>query len=171
MSDNTDFLQIKPSILPYFIIQEIEKPDKQYLGLLISSIRIRVYCYNNHRNMISNSTGIDLMSSPAPLAAMPPIPGLRGLPLRNRQLNLLRFLLNPINNLNTIHERFGLFGAMQKDDPSLVFAFGPDYNQQVLSDPQHFYNFSTLPFKMPDDAAFYKNIDGLISMNGDRHDD
>jgi cytochrome P450 len=97
------------------------------------------------------------------------IPGLRGLPIKSRQVNLLRFLLNPIAYLIDINQRFGLLGAMRKDDPSLVFAFGPDYNQAVLSDPQHYYNFSTLPFKMPDDAAFYRNIDGLVSMNGERH--
>ncbi|MXQ55844.1 cytochrome P450 [Shimazuella sp. KC615] len=96
------------------------------------------------------------------------IPGPRS--LFGRYMNLLRFYRNPFTYSRWLHDEYGKIVALgQEDNPSYVFAFGSEYNQQILTDPDLFQISSSL-LKIPEESIlgkmFYNN---LILMTGEKH--
>src|SRR5690606_37239929 len=72
------------------------------------------------------------------------LPGPRSLPIPtiSRILAMIRLMNEPIDLLRTHHARYGELSGLVAFKPQragVVMAFGPRYNQQVLSDPTLFY--------------------------------
>jgi cytochrome P450 len=96
------------------------------------------------------------------------IPGPRS--LFGWRMNMLRFYRNPFTYSRWLHDEYGKIVALgQGNNPSYVFAFGPDYNQQILTNPDLFEVSSSL-VKIPKDSLlgrmFYNN---LVLMTGEKH--
>ncbi|USK33163.1 cytochrome P450 [Bacillus sp. F19] len=96
------------------------------------------------------------------------IPGPRS--LFGWKINMLRFYRNPFTYSRWLHDTYGNIVALgQGKKPSYVFAFGPEFNQQILTDPDLFQISSSL-LNVPEESLlgkmFYNN---LILMTGEKH--
>ena len=98
-----------------------------------------------------------------------PIPGPRRIPLLGPAGSLLRFFRDPVACLQALHRRYGAVAAVSADDASLVCAFGPEINHQVLSNPDLFQNAAEFPIRIPKDSALARLTTFLVGMNGDAH--
>ncbi len=83
---------------------------------------------------------------------------------------MFRFFRSPFAFQRWLYETYGTLSALgQGDKPSTVFAFGPEMNRQILSNPD-FFEVSTALVKIPKDTEmgelFYNN---LLLMSGDKH--
>lgn len=96
------------------------------------------------------------------------IPGPRS--LLGWKMNMLRFYRNPFTYSRWLHDEYGKIVALgHGEKPSYIFAFGPEYNQQILTDPDLFQISSSL-LKVPEESLlgkmFYNN---LLLMTGEKH--
>ncbi|GAC1650172.1 MAG: hypothetical protein NVS4B8_24200 [Herpetosiphon sp.] len=87
--------------------------------------------------------------------------------------NALPLLVDPVAFMTRLHRDYGAIVALARNDPHSVFAFGPAYNQQLLSDPQLYYSTSldlnSINLHVAHDTAWYRTGTGLLGMNGARH--
>lgn len=103
---------------------------------------------------------------PVPLAGPPPMPivGMFG--------NMLRVFRDPVAALPKLTERYGRVAALAKDNPMMVYALGPEYNQLLLSDAHLFHTVdATALFSIkPDpDSAVIRLANAVTLENGPRH--
>ncbi len=91
--------------------------------------------------------------------------------------NLIAFNQDPLGNVEKLRQRYGnIFLFVHGGNPPLnstlpdvhrtVFALGPQYNQQVLSDTNLFYNSILLG---TEGTEFWRLGRGLLNMNGEKH--
>ena len=103
-----------------------------------------------------------------PSDALASIPGPAPAPLLGSRVNLVRFLLDPIAYMRMLHRDYGTIASFVRGRPGIVFAFGPEYNKQILSDPARYYSTGiTMPG--PSDSPQRHLGYGLLSMNGPQH--
>ena len=50
----------------------------------------------------------------------------------------LAFLRDPVTFMSTLYREYGQVAAWLQGNPGWMFGFGPEYNQQVLSDSARF---------------------------------
>jgi cytochrome P450 len=97
-------------------------------------------------------------------------------PLRGVKVwsTMAKFIGDPIPVLQSLHDRYGSTVAFpnnpfQQLDPRLyVMAFGPQYNEQILTNPEIF-RARGLVLQGPPGSAHQIVRFGLISMNGEQH--
>ena len=95
------------------------------------------------------------------------LPGPMAMPLLGWRGNSIRFLRDPLRYLQRSYQTYGPLSALVRDDPRNVFAIGPDYNHQLLSDARLFHTiFETITH--PRVKRRRRGI-GLLNMNGERH--
>jgi cytochrome P450 len=81
---------------------------------------------------------------------------------------LLDFPDDPVACMRRLYRAHGNLAALEEDGQRLVFVFGPEYNQRVLSDTQTFHaRFFAL--RGPRHSAQRRLTSGLLSMNGEEH--
>jgi cytochrome P450 len=81
---------------------------------------------------------------------------------------LLDFQLNPIACMRRLYRAFGTVAAIEEGDQRLVFVFGPEYNQRVLSDT-HTFHARFFAVRGPRRSAQRRITGALLSMNGEEH--
>jgi len=81
---------------------------------------------------------------------------------------MFRFFNDPIGYMCTLHRRFGDIAAFTKGSRGMVFAFGPSYNQLLLSNPTQFH-VTGITVAGPPDSAQRRLGFGLLSMNTEQH--
>ncbi|MBD2864121.1 cytochrome P450 [Paenibacillus oceani] len=86
------------------------------------------------------------------------------------RLNMFHFFRSPFVFQRWLYETYGSLSALgQGDKPSTVFAFGPEMNHQILTNPD-FFDVSSAFVKIPKDTVmgelFYHN---LVLMSGEKH--
>ncbi|MDH6670719.1 cytochrome P450 [Paenibacillus sp. LBL] len=86
------------------------------------------------------------------------------------RINMFHFFRSPFAFQQKLLEGYGKLSALgQSVKPSAVFAFGPELNRQILSNP-NFFEMSTALVKIPKDTVmgdlFYHN---LLLMSGEKH--
>jgi cytochrome P450 len=101
---------------------------------------------------------------PSPIS----IPGPAATPILGRRGNYLRYFRDPIASMQNFYETYGAVVAFVENTTSWVFAFGPNYNRQLLTDPELF-NVQLLFLPTPADSAVRRLCTGLLNMNGDLH--
>jgi cytochrome P450 len=84
------------------------------------------------------------------------------------QGNLLDFPENPIRCMQSLYEKHGELAALQDGSQKLVFVFGPEWNQVVLSDSARFHS-RFFAIRGPRRSAHRRLTSGLLSMNGPEH--
>jgi cytochrome P450 len=105
------------------------------------------------------------------------LPGPRPVFLLGWRGNMLRFARDPIGYTTRLHRAYGNIAALVRGGnrplnspvtqcPGTVFAFGPRYNQQLLSDPAQFHSNLLLGLEQ---TAFARLGSGLLNMNDDKH--
>lgn len=80
----------------------------------------------------------------------------------------LRFYRDPIGAMVRIHRERGALVPIRRGGKPILFGFGPRYNQMVLGNPKTFHSKSVLLPGPPGSAQYLLNA-GLLSMNGERH--
>jgi cytochrome P450 len=97
------------------------------------------------------------------------IPGPRRVPLLGWRAYALPFFRDPIGYMLRLRRSYGDVVAWEKQEPMLLFAFGPEYNRQLLSDHDTFLSnpFGNLP--APPNSALLTLRSGILNMNGDKH--
>lgn len=82
-----------------------------------------------------------------------------------------RFMLHPFptfqRHLSTYGPVSGLTGAIEPGGQGLILAIGPQYNQQVLSNPTLFYNMESR--NVPKTSAAWRLAQGVVYLNGEHH--
>ncbi|MEC0256328.1 cytochrome P450 [Paenibacillus lautus] len=86
------------------------------------------------------------------------------------RIHMFHFFRSPFAFQHKLFETYGKLAALGKSHkPSSVFAFGPELNRQILSNP-NFFEMSTALVKIPKDTVmgdlFYHN---LLLMSGEKH--
>lgn len=97
------------------------------------------------------------------------IPGPAALPFLGPSGSMLRFYRDPVRCMLDLQANHGSFAAVTRGDPSLVCAFGPEFNRRVLSDPDSFENAVELPVRIPPGTALQRLTTFLVGLNGDEH--
>lgn len=93
---------------------------------------------------------------------------LSGAPPGDGLLDAPRFAGDPVGYLCDLHRTYGRLVALRAGPRPMIFAFGPEYNQPLLTRTETFHsNLFTLPG--PKDSPLRRVGLGLITMNGDAH--
>ncbi len=82
---------------------------------------------------------------------------------------MLRFFRDPVRCVTRISERYGNIAAVSAGDPTLVCAFGPELNRQVLSAPDIFQNAVEIPMPVPRGSSLERLTSFLVASNGEEH--
>src|SRR5882724_6850791 len=82
--------------------------------------------------------------------------------------NLLDFPRDPLLCMRRLYEAHGELAALEEDGLRLVFAFGPEHCQQVLSDAKTFHS-RFFAIRGPRNSPQRRLTCGLLSMNGEEH--
>jgi cytochrome P450 len=82
--------------------------------------------------------------------------------------SLLDFPRDPIACMRSLYERHGRLAALQENRAQIVFAFGPEYNQRILSDTRTFHS-QFFAIRGPKNSPQRRLTCGLLSMNGEDH--
>jgi len=97
------------------------------------------------------------------------VPGPTAMPLLGSFGNFLKFMDDPIAYLRRLHAQYGSVAAMTAADArGMAFAFGPDYNRVILSQPTRFLN-AGITHLGPHGSANRRVSFGMLNMNGAEH--
>ncbi len=101
------------------------------------------------------------------------IPGPAPLPLLGRLPLLLRFAFRPLETLEDLRQRYGKMVRLGFGNYPAVVVFDPEYNRQILRDPDSFYvyDIDLVPIHFPENSSVRAVTTGMPLMNGPRHDD
>jgi cytochrome P450 len=102
-------------------------------------------------------------NNPAP--TIPGPPQMRFLGWRG---NLIQFRRDPIVYMRRLHERYGEVVSFVQGRQGTIFAFGPKYNQQLLSNPALFHS-TGMPVPGPKNSAQKRISYSLFNMNDEKH--
>lgn len=97
-----------------------------------------------------------------------PLSGPLKVPLVGRPLRLARFFSDPVRSMLRIRERYGTLSAIQRGDASLVFAFSPEHNRELLAGTDRF-SVRALAETAPKTSALYRLRIHLLGLNGEAH--
>ena len=86
---------------------------------------------------------------------------------------ILQFAFRPLETLESLRERYGDMVRLGFGKYPAVVVFDPEYNRQVLRDPDSFYAYDLdlVPVNFPKEGSVRNLTTGLPLMNGPRHDD
>src|SRR5262245_21719002 len=100
------------------------------------------------------------------MTASLPLPGRKQEPVTRGRL--LDFADDPARCMRRLHAEHGLCAALEEDGSRLVFVFGPELNQKVLTDTRRFHsNFFSI--RGPRGSSQRRLTGGLLQMNGEVH--
>lgn len=99
------------------------------------------------------------------------ISGPDALPLLSWRGNLLRFAHKPVFFMDKLHQEYGKIVTAARETNKVIFVFGPEYNQQILKNPEqyHSYDLRTSPLPFPQESELMKMNTGLSLLNGQSH--
>lgn len=97
-----------------------------------------------------------------------PLSGPPKVPVVGRALRLARFFRDPVRSMLRMRERYGTLSTIQQGDASMVFAFSPELNREVLAGTDCFYT-RALAEAAPKTSALYRLRTHLLGLNGDAH--
>lgn len=91
-----------------------------------------------------------------------------GDPIPTVEDSLQTFSADPIACMQSLQHQHGDLVALREGDQQVVFAFGAEYNRQVLSRPDEFHS-RFFAIRGPKNSAQRRLSSGLLSMNGEEH--
>jgi len=81
----------------------------------------------------------------------------------------LAFLRDPVAFMSALYREYGPVAAWLQGNPGWMFGFGPEYNQQVLSDSARFLAVPIAPLGTPSNTALARLTYSLLTMSGETH--
>lgn len=98
------------------------------------------------------------------------LPGPRLFPLVGVAGSFAWFLRNPSARMTDLYQRYGEIVSLVRGTDSCVFAFGPECNREVLTNPNLAnLDASSSPLRPPPGSSLARLFAGLTQMNGERH--
>src|SRR5437870_4445044 len=98
------------------------------------------------------------------------VPGPQSLPKIGPAWNYVKFFHDPIRTLRGQYHAYGpvsgLGASVRPGHPGTLIAIGPEYNQQVLSNPRIFHSFE---IDAPPGTAAERLGTGIVYLNGEHH--
>jgi cytochrome P450 len=100
-----------------------------------------------------------------------PIPGPPTVPVLGFYGNMMRLLRDPVAFLDSQHQRYGRISAIAANNPFMVYALGPEFNQLLLGDPKQFYTVDASSLFSVDltGTSIKRLASGVVMMNGPKH--
>ena len=101
------------------------------------------------------------------------IPGPSPMPVLGWLPAILKFAFRPLETLESLREQYGNLVRIGFGNYPAVMVFDPEYNRQILRDPDSFYvyDIDLVPLKFPQNSSVKAVATGMPLMNGPRHDD
>ncbi|HEY5731773.1 MAG TPA: cytochrome P450 [Anaerolineales bacterium] len=101
------------------------------------------------------------------------IPGPSPVPVLGWLPAIVQFAFRPLETLEGLRQRYGNMVRLGIGNYPAVMVFDPEYNRQILRDPNSFYAYDIdlVPVKFPDTSSVKTVTTGMPLMNGPRHDD
>jgi cytochrome P450 len=98
------------------------------------------------------------------------VPGPRALPLLGWRASMLTLFRHPFEYMRHLYDSYGDVVALAAGDPSHVFAFGPELNFRLLSNPDLFHVGRGSLFRPPKGTSLERlSLNNLLQMNGEHH--
>ena len=91
-----------------------------------------------------------------------------GKPIPTVEDSLQTFSADPVACMQNLQRQHGDLVALREGDQHVVFAFGAEYNRQVLSRPDEFLS-RFFAIRGPKNSAQRRLSSGLLTMNGQQH--
>lgn len=96
------------------------------------------------------------------------IPGPSPYPILGWRGNNIRFIMDRVGYISMLHQRYGVITTFATQNPeNWFFAFGPEYNQLLLSNTELYNHIQ--PINLPGNTAAARLSTGLLSLNGQEH--
>ncbi len=112
-------------------------------------------------------------ANPTASSGRPIVPGPQALPVLDWFLNALLILRDPVVNLLDLQKKYGDIVAVGRRKSAPIVVFSPEYNHQLLTNPDIFYNLDVnstdSPIQMPQHTAASRLLSGVAGMNGVKH--
>ena len=101
------------------------------------------------------------------------IPGPSPAPIIGWLPELLRFTLDPLNQLEALRNKYGDVVRLGYGKAPGVIVFSPEYNRVILRDPSKFYSYNLdfIPVPFPRDHAVSRVMNSMPFLNGPKHAD
>lgn len=81
---------------------------------------------------------------------------------------LRRFPNDPVACMRQVYQQLGSLAALEDEGQRVIFAFGPEYNRQVLSDTETFHA-RFFAIRGPRNSAQRRLTHAILTMNGAEH--
>lgn len=91
------------------------------------------------------------------------------MPILGWHVQALRWSRDQIGYMTMLYRNYGALSTWGTSPPLRVFAFGPEYNQRLLSSPDLFHSQVARATRLPDDSAVVNLRSGLLNLNGPQH--
>lgn len=96
--------------------------------------------------------------------------GPRRMPVVGLNVEAMRWSRDPVGYLTKLYRTYGLICAWESDRPRRVFAFAPEHNQRVLSNPDLFHVTPGRRAAVTSANAAMANLrSGLLGLDGEEH--
>jgi cytochrome P450 len=89
-------------------------------------------------------------------------------PLPVTEGRLLDFAEDPMACMLSLRARHGNLAVLEENTQRIVFVFGPEWNQRILSDCETFHS-RFFAIRGPRNSAQRRLTSGIMSMNGEAH--
>ncbi|UHA73738.1 cytochrome P450 [Paenibacillus sp. 481] len=98
------------------------------------------------------------------------IPGPRGWPLLGWRGNTLRFFRQPFSYSQHLYHTYGEIVSLARGSTASLFAFGPEMNNQIFTNPALYEVRPNKLFRVPPNTPLGKiTRNNLLMMNGEKH--
>ena len=94
------------------------------------------------------------------------VPGPPPVRLFGSQGNFVKFLRDPVGYMRVLHDNYGDVATLVEGSRGMIFAFGPQFNQQILSNPTTFL-CASLMMPGPENSAQRRLSNAVFSMNNE----
>jgi cytochrome P450 len=105
-----------------------------------------------------------------PDIAIEPPPGPQSVPVLGWNVEAIKWSKDPVSYLDNLYQKYGTLSVWNPQRPFRVFAFAPEHNQRVLSNPELFHVKPDRKGKGTQQSSAMMTLrTGLLQLDGEEH--